>query len=243
MTTITAAVAGRGATAESVRPPRSESVCRRVLPLVALGVLAALGLGLALAATSGLRVTRFPDDHSAEVGFARDMMVHHAQAVEMAEIARDRTADPDLRLLATDVALTQQAQIGQILGWLDVWGLGPTGDEPAMAWMGHPTTGLMPGMASPEEVARLNEVPADEADASFLRLMIRHHQAGVDMARAALERTSRPEVRRLAASIVQGQASEIKAMEELLARRQRPPSDAGSPAPAGGGHHAPMPKP
>ncbi len=32
-----------------------------------------------------------PGDGSPEAGFARDMIVHHAQAVEMAEIVRDRT--------------------------------------------------------------------------------------------------------------------------------------------------------
>jgi uncharacterized protein (DUF305 family) len=48
------------------------------------------------------------------------MMVHHAQAVEMAEIVRDRTENPQTRTLATDIALTQQAQIGQMQGWLAV---------------------------------------------------------------------------------------------------------------------------
>jgi len=37
---------------------------------------------------------------SAEAGFARDMQVHHDQGVELAMIVRDRTDDPDVRLLA-----------------------------------------------------------------------------------------------------------------------------------------------
>jgi hypothetical protein len=53
-----------------------------------------------------------PSDTSAEVGFARDMSVHHGQAVEMAFIIRDRTDDPDIRLLAYDIINTQRAQIG-----------------------------------------------------------------------------------------------------------------------------------
>jgi len=32
-----------------------------------------------------------PGDDSAEAGFARDMIVHHGQAVQMAEIVRGRT--------------------------------------------------------------------------------------------------------------------------------------------------------
>ena len=73
----------------------------------------------------------------------------------MAEIVRDKTESEEIRILATDIALTQQAQIGMMLGWLDVWGLDATSTEPVMAWMGHPTEGRMPGMASPEEVNRL----------------------------------------------------------------------------------------
>ena len=102
--------------------------------------------GLSAGATAALLVTRLPGEGSAEAGFARDMMVHHAQAVEMAEIVRNKTERNEIRILATDTALTQQAQIGQMQGWLGVWGLPITGTEPAMAWMGHPTQGRMPGM-------------------------------------------------------------------------------------------------
>src|SRR3712207_5353493 len=59
-----------------------------------------------------------PSDSSPEAGFARDMMVHHAQAVEMAEILRDKSESEEMRTLAADIALTQQAQIGQMQGWL-----------------------------------------------------------------------------------------------------------------------------
>ena len=105
--------------------------------------------GCSAGATAALLVTRLPGEGSAEAGFARDMIVHHAQAVQMAEIVRDRTQSDDMRLLAADISLTQQAQIGIMQGWLQVWGLPISGAEPAMAWMGHPMDGPMPGMASP----------------------------------------------------------------------------------------------
>lgn len=159
---------------------------------------------------------REPGDGSVEAGFARDMSVHHAQAVEMAEIVRDRTEDPEMRTLAKDVALTQQAQIGQMRGWLAVWRLPPTGTEPAMAWMGMPAEGRMPGMATQEEINRLSELPSREADKRFLELMIPHHRAALDMAEAVLERTGQPEVVGLATAIKNSQESETAAMEEML---------------------------
>ena len=125
-------------------------------------------------------------------------MVHHAQAVQMAEIVRDKTQSDAVRLLASDISLTQQAQIGIMQGELQAWGLSMTGTEPAMGWMGHPTSGPMPGMATPEEIDRLSEAAPEEADVLFLRLMIPHHRAAIPMAEAVLEKTDRPEVEQLA---------------------------------------------
>ncbi len=171
----------------------------------------------------GTRQSARPADNSAEVGFARDMMMHHAQAVELAALLRDRTADPDLKLFALDIMLTQQAQIGQMQGWMAVWGYPLASTDPAMAWMGMPTTGRMPGMASPEEMNQLRELSGTEAEALFLQLMIVHHRAGVTMAEAVLAQSNRPEVNALAQSIVNGQSSEILYMQELLQARGYPP--------------------
>ncbi|MCA1717872.1 MAG: DUF305 domain-containing protein [Actinobacteria bacterium] len=160
-----------------------------------------------------------PTEDSAEAGFARDMMVHHAQAVQMAEIVRDKTESEEIRTLSADVALTQQAQIGQMQGWLAVWGLPATGREPAMTWMGHPTEGRMPGMASPEELNNLQQASPEEADTLFLQLMIPHHEAALPMAEAVLEETDRPEVERLAGAIAASQRGEIEMMKGLLQQR------------------------
>ena len=170
-----------------------------------------------------------PGEGSAEAGFARDMSVHHAQAVEMAEIVRDKTQSEEIRLLAADMALTQQGQIGRMQGWLDSWNLPATGAEPAMSWMGHPTESRMPGMASPEEIERLQNAPPAEADRLFFQLMIPHHQAAVPMAEAAMERTDRPEVENLAGAIAATQEGEIRTMKEMLEER-------GAKAPEGAAH-------
>ena len=138
----------------------------RISALTALLVIGAILLSALAGATLASLLTddASPDDGSAEValgapaedsaeaGFARDMMVHHAQAVQMAEIVRDKTESEEIRTIAADIALTQQAQIGQMQGWLAVWGLPTTGPEPPMAWMGHPMEGRMPGMATPEQI-------------------------------------------------------------------------------------------
>jgi uncharacterized protein (DUF305 family) len=190
------------------------------------GILFALGLWIIMAAVFGFwlgsRATSTPDATSAEVGFARDMMLHHANAVEMATLLYDRTEDDEMQILAMDIILTQQAQIGQTRGWLDIWQQPIARLEPGMAWMGTPMEGLMPGMASAEQIAQLRNLSGREADGLFLNLMIPHHQAGIAMADAILARTQRPEVRLLAESIRTAQASEIEAMQDLLRRKGFP---------------------
>ena len=183
--------------------------------LTALLVVAAASAAL----TWRVAGARAPSDGSAEAGFLRDMTDHHTQAVQMGLIVLERTDDPLVRTLAADIVTTQQGQVGQMQGWLELWDLLPTGEQPRMAWMGHPTTGPMPGMASLEEIAHLEGLTGTAADLEFLRLMIRHHQGGVPMAQAILERTDREEVRRLAESILQGQQSEVTWMEELLQQK------------------------
>lgn len=88
---------------------------------------------------------RTPAADSADAGFARDMAIHHQQAVEMSFLVRDRTRDEEVRRLAYDIANTQANQRGMLLGWLDLWELPKTtpGGRGPMAWMadGGPGSG------------------------------------------------------------------------------------------------------
>src|SRR5918998_1850265 len=193
-------------------PRADHNPLRNIAPLVAaFAAVLVAGVSLALYATF-----RPPGDGSPEAGFARDMMIHHAQAVQMAEIVRDRTENEQIRALAQQISLAQRAEIGHMQGWLAAWGLQSARDEPAMSWMGHPTEGDMPSMATPEELNRLMEAPPEEADTLFLLLMIPHHKGAIPMIEAVLERTDRPEVRRLAEYMAASQRQEIALMRGML---------------------------
>ena len=95
-------------------------------------------------------------------GFSRDMQTHHAQAVEMALLVRDRSTDEELRTVAYDILTSQQHQAGQMYGWLVQWGLPQTGSGEPMAWVGDEhddahtrPDGSMPGMATREQLDEL----------------------------------------------------------------------------------------
>jgi uncharacterized protein (DUF305 family) len=189
-----------------------------------LGVLVAVVLGASVFLYQAMPKT--PGNDSAEAGFLRDMSVHHAQAVEMSMIMRDRSEDEQFHFLVTDIALTQQSQIGMMDGWLVLWDLSLSSSKPAMTWMNHPVEGLMPGMATPEQIESLKTLPTDEAEVLFLQLMIRHHQGGVEMAQGYLDRGDQEDVKAFAENVKFIQDSEITNMNQMLeARGEKPITD------------------
>ncbi|MFJ5844873.1 DUF305 domain-containing protein [Streptomyces sp. NPDC092903] len=165
-----------------------------------------------------------PAESSADVGFARDMAVHHQQAVEMAFIVRDRTTDAAVRRLAFDIINTQANQRGMMLGWLEMWGRAKSSPGPPMEWMGHAVTprgdgALMPGMATRTELDALRGAKGGDAEVRFLRLMTAHHRAGADMAQAAAAAAGTDEIRNLASGMVAAQRSEVALMADMLRER------------------------
>jgi uncharacterized protein (DUF305 family) len=207
------------------------------LLLGALLVVLALVGGLLLGRGSADGVARVTDP--VDVGFAQDMKVHHAQAVQMAQVLHRRTDDRELGTLALDILTTQQGQIGIMTGWLGLWQHAQTSAGPPMRWMGH--DGPMPGMATDEQVAALETLPAAQLEEEFLRLMIRHHEGAVPMAAYAARHAASADVVRLARSMEQGQAAEIDLMQGMLAARGLAPEAGGAaghggPAPTSSGH-------
>ena len=193
---------------------------------VALALLFAGG-AVTVASAERDEAPRIPATDSADAGFARDMSVHHQQAVEMSFIVRDRTRDESVRRLAYDIANTQANQRGMMLGWLDMWGLPKlqSGVEP-MAWMGMgmgdsgPSDGaLMPGMATNAQMDALRKASGREAEVLYLKLMTDHHKGGVHMAQGCVQKCAPGVERDLAQGMVEAQQSEILLMADMLAKR------------------------
>ena len=161
-----------------------------------------------------------PGTNSADAGFARDMSTHHAQAVGMAMLEVENGSDPAVRELALDIALTQQAQIGQMTVWLQDWHLLPTSTKTPMSWMpGGPVqlvNGLMPGMASVDQVNELTAARGKQSDILFCQLMLRHHLGGIHMVEGILQLTHNSQVRDLANTMLSGQQGEVLVLQNEL---------------------------
>jgi uncharacterized protein (DUF305 family) len=209
-------------------PSSSSRGLRTVLLAVVAVGLVLLGGGLAVVLGLGRDDTATPG--AVDVGFSRDMSTHHLQGVAMANLVADHSQDPAVRGLAFDISSTQTNQVGRMQGWLALWGYSATGGD-QMAWMNgdmhmHMTAGLMPGMATEDELAHLRSLSGGAFDVEFLRLMIRHHEGGLEMARYAQAHGETDVVRALATSIANSQTAETKLMTGMLSDR------GGTPLPA-----------
>lgn len=201
----------------------------RLVAAVLVGVLLLAGAFVLGRVTVGAAPT--PTTDSAAAGFLRDMQVHHAQAVEMALLVRDRTDNETVRTIAYDMAVTQAGQSGSMYGLLDAWGLPQLSSQPVMAWIELPALdgsddghqmdpdapNGMPGLATSAQLAALHAATGDDAVRLFLELMIPHHEGGLEMADAVLARTDVPQVVSLASGIQRAQQAEIRVMKDLLA--------------------------
>lgn len=144
-----------------------------------------------------------------DVSFVRSMVPHHAQALEMARLAPERAGDGRVARLADRIAAGQGPEIDVMQAWLRQQGL-PAVDVDA----GHGQHD-MPGMASPEEMARLMASRGGAFDRLFLDLMTRHHEGALRMAQDSFGATH-PVVTELIGDVASTQAAEIDRMQGLL---------------------------
>lgn len=177
----------------------------------------------------------FPVPHRIEVAYLHAMVEHHGQAALMASLVEGQVSVP-IQSLARHIGISQTKEIGMVQGWLMAWGL-PVAAGPGepMAWVdqiadlsGKPLSfedekyrtlcrslPTMPGQPRHSDLLQLQSLPIAQREQLFLRLMIAHHEAAIDMSRFILRHTSHPLVRSLANTVVSAQRDELLVMQKL----------------------------
>ncbi len=156
--------------------------------------------------------------NQADVQFAQMMIVHHQGALDMARLAADRAARPEVRELAADIEAAQQPEIDTMTGWLAEWDAAPLASGGAMPGMDH---GAMSesgegGMASDQSMTQLQNASGADFDRLFLQLMTIHHQGAVDMSETEVNAGQNAAATALAHKIIVDQTAEIDLMAKLL---------------------------
>lgn len=154
--------------------------------------------------------------NDADVTFATEMIPHHQQAVEMAELAADRTHSPEVRQLAEDIEAAQGPEIETMTQWLEDWGQEAPSASMDHGDMGHGDSEGMPGMMDETEMTTLEQADGATYDQMFLQMMIEHHEGAIEMARTEQANGGSPDAVSLAEQIETDQKSEIAKMDELL---------------------------
>jgi uncharacterized protein (DUF305 family) len=173
--------------------------------------------------------------NATDVAFAQGMIPHHAQAVDMADMALARSSDAQIKELAGAIKAAQQPEIDQLTAWLQGWGQ-PVPDTSAASGMDHSNMGhsdmdhsndgmagmMMEGMMSAKDMDLLAGATGVEFDRLWLEMMIRHHEGAVAMALTEQEAPANgggkfPAARAMALDIITTQNAEITLMTEMLA--------------------------
>jgi uncharacterized protein (DUF305 family) len=160
----------------------------------------------------------------ADVDFMRGMIHHHAQALVMTSLVRDRSASRDIPLLARRMEISQQSEIEVMERWLTDRGEKPPDDEDHRRDHGGGGE-LMPGMVSSSKLARLGAADDRGFDRLFLRYMVRHHRGALEMVGRlrASDGGAEPAIDAFARHVEADQAIEIGRMHELRAVLERRP--------------------
>ena len=202
---------------------------RRVLSLVtatlaAAALVAACSSGESHSSMSDASKQTIPESanfNATDVGFAQGMIPHHAQAVEMADLALEKSTNADVLALAKQIKASQNPEIQTMSGWLQSWGQKvPSTDS--MSGGGHDMTDMggmmMDGMMTEADMEKLESSSGTAFDRLWMELMIQHHEGAVRMSEDELKNGKNLDVKALAQTIVTSQQAEISTMNSLLSK-------------------------
>lgn len=154
-----------------------------------------------------------PKDESFDLRFIDGMVPHHEGAVLMAREALEKSSRPEIRSLAEAIISAQETEISQLQTWRKAW-YPNAGDQP-VTW--HDSMNHMMPMTQEMRDAMMmaGDLGAadDQFDRRFIDAMIPHHKGALVMAQEALEKSDRPEIRKMAEEIFSSQQQEIEQMQ------------------------------
>jgi uncharacterized protein (DUF305 family) len=153
--------------------------------------------------------------NQADITFATEMIPHHRQAVQMADMALTQATKADVKTLAQAIKAAQDPEIVQMSGWLAGWQQPiPSSSTSGMGGMDHTGTGMM----SDADMTSLSKATGAAFDRMWVSMMIRHHQGAVSMATTEQSAGQNPDAKKLAQSIITSQTAQITQLTALLGK-------------------------
>lgn len=149
--------------------------------------------------------------NNADLQFVQQMIPHHQQAIQMADMVSPDEVLPTTAALAGEIRDAQAPEIAEMRALLGEWG--EKEDQHATHNMNDHS---MHGMMTDEDFEALGSTTGVEFDRMWLEMMIEHHEGAIAMSEKALADGKHPRVRELAETIIAVQREEILRMKTLL---------------------------
>ena len=189
--------------------------------LLVAALLVLVGCGSGDEPSSSANIPESAEFNDADVSFATDMIPHHAQALVMVDMTRDRDLDPEFEQLAQQILDAQGPEIEEMTGWLRDWDqpIPETSRDHANAHddsMDPGDMAEMPGMMSGAELDDLAAADVSSFEEMWMTMMIAHHEGAIEMAQAEQEDGEFPDAIALAEGIESSQEAEIEQMRAML---------------------------
>jgi uncharacterized protein (DUF305 family) len=159
--------------------------------------------------TAELPASAGPGFTVADVRFMQHMIGHHAQAIQMAALARSHGASDKVQQLAQKIDISQRDEIVMMRQWLADKKQAIPSDTQAHSMM-------MPGNA---QFGQLDAARGREFDRLFLSFMIRHHEGALQMVEELFKQPGagqESDIFRFATDVDADQRDEIFVMQKLL---------------------------
>lgn len=145
-----------------------------------------------------------------DLQFIDSMTEHHRSAVQMGKMASTKASHEELRAMGQKVVDAQDREIAQMKTWRDQWFTN------APVAVDHSMPGMKQSMGM--DMSKLMQSSGAEFDHEYIDMMTKHHEAGIAMAKDALEKSKRDEVKGLAQKIIEDQSKENEMMKGLAAQ-------------------------
>jgi uncharacterized protein (DUF305 family) len=156
------------------------------------------------------------------------MIMHHSQAVEMTELLKTRTKDPELVQIGHKIDVSQSDEIRWMKQWLTDRGFPISAgsmdgmDMKDMKGMDM-SMPLMPGMLTPAQMDALRKARGPQFDHLFLTGMIQHHGGALQMVKDLFANPGAGQDAQLfdfANDVDNTQQAEIDIMRHMLKERE-----------------------
>lgn len=144
-----------------------------------------------------------PEQAQFEISFMKDMIDHHAAAVEMAELCIKRAVHDELRSMCEQMKKDQTREIERMRSWLREWydiNYRPHIEGEARQMIRH--------LADDHRGAKF--------EIHFMHMMIMHHSMAIEMAQTCLTQAYHERLLSLCETIIATQTAEIEQMQAWL---------------------------